>query len=66
MDVTQIIELARTHLDEAPMRLSAAVCLSDAEEFHKHGAFEHAKRRALRSLAYSIGISHPDYLEAAR
>jgi hypothetical protein len=47
------------------MESSARLCLADAIELYDAGDFEAAKRRALKSLAYSIGICHPDYRRAA-
>jgi len=64
-----VIELARKHLDagtEIQMRDSAELCLEDADNAEEEGDYKTAKRRALKSLAYSVGMSHPDYLLAAK
>lgn len=60
-----IVALARQHVEKAQMLCSAQLCLSDAEGFLARGDFDHAKVRAIKSLAYSVGISHPDYRAAA-
>jgi hypothetical protein len=43
---------------------SARLCVSDAQECYDKGDLEHAYRRALASMAHSVGIGHADYLEA--
>jgi hypothetical protein len=67
MNTDRIIRLARKHLGSGSgsMESSARLCLADAIELYDAGDFEAAKRRALKSLAYSIGICHPDYRRAA-
>tara|TARA_R110000868_G_C10600946_1_gene740499 strand:- start:84 stop:287 length:204 start_codon:yes stop_codon:yes gene_type:complete len=63
MTVHEIIILARKHVmqGEAPMQSSAELCLREAIELHEMGDLKTAKKRAIRSLAYSIGEYHPDY-----
>jgi hypothetical protein len=55
------IELARKHLGKGRMTCSARICLTDAEKLLAKGQAEAAARRATRSVAYSVGILHPDY-----
>jgi len=65
MHISEIIALAEKHVEKAQMLSSAKLCLSDAKELVGRGEVESAKVRALKSLAYSIGILHPDYRAAA-
>ncbi len=66
MNATDCIDLARKHLlaMKGGMILSAELCLSDAEAAHEAGEHEIAKARAVKSLAYSVGILHADYRRA--
>ena len=68
MTAHQTIILARKYvmLNIAPMQSSAALCLSDAVKLYDDGALDRAKDRAVKSLAYTVGISHPDYVRASR
>ena len=43
------------------MASSAKLCLLDAVALMGSYDYEGAKRRALKSLAYSVGIFHADY-----
>jgi hypothetical protein len=66
MNITQILAVARKHLGNgAAMESSARLCMADAIKAHDEGDFETAKRRAVKSLAYTVGIGHPDYQRAA-
>jgi hypothetical protein len=65
MQVSQVLILARKHLGGGTMESSARLCLSDAVALADDGKLEDAKVRALKSLAYSVGIIHPDYTKAA-
>jgi len=40
---------------------SATLALSDAETLHAAGDYRAAANRAMKSLAYSVGVFHPDY-----
>jgi hypothetical protein len=60
----QIIALAKEHAHKANMRGSAELCISDAEECLVRDLPEYAIHRAVRSLAYSVGIASPLYKEA--
>lgn len=58
------IALADRYAAQAPMRSSAELCLSDARGLLARGHETLAHVRAMRSLAYSIGVFHPDYVAA--
>lgn len=66
LTLDQIICLARKHVtdDDIAMRSSAVLCLSDAvlERCYEH--YPEARRRAVKSLAYSVGMFHEDYKAA--
>lgn len=64
MNLTSIIILARKHLG-GEMESSARLCLTDALRLYETGKHVDAKARALKSLAYSVGILHADYRRAA-
>jgi len=65
MNVYHTITLARKHVGNgAAMESSARFCLSDAITALDAGAFDNAKERAIKSLAYSVGIYHADYKRA--
>lgn len=65
MNTDKVIILARKHLG-GTMESSARLCLSDAIELVNAGDLAGAKVRALKSLAYSVGILHADYIKAAK
>lgn len=65
MVVSNVIRLARKNLG-GTMESSARACLADAINLHDAGALDAAKARALKSLAYSVGMFHPDYKKAAK
>jgi hypothetical protein len=65
MEYTQIIITARKHLDNgAVMASSARFCFADAMKCEDEGNLESAKMWAIKSLAYSVGVLHPDYQAA--
>lgn len=64
MNTHTVIALARQHLG-GEMATSARLCLADAIRLNDDGDLDGAKARALKSLAYSVGISHRDYRRAA-
>lgn len=64
MNTNDVIALARKNLG-GEMQSSAKLCLSDAEELQRRGDDDAAKTRAIKSLAYSVGIFHPDYAAAS-
>lgn len=63
MNAAEIIELAQNHVGQ---NASAAICLSDAMKCLEKGEEEYAKKRAIRSLEYSVGIFHSDYVKASQ
>lgn len=66
MNSQQVIELARKHADNGSAQASSAkLCLQDAESLQGQGKCVEARNRAVKSLAYSVGVFHPDY-KAAR
>lgn len=67
MTADKIMALARKHLGAVGgMESSARVCLSDANHLFDRGLLDYAKKRALESLKYSIGILHQDYIKATK
>lgn len=64
MSVSQVIVLARKHVRTGPMQSSAELCLTDAIRLYENGKLPEARKRALKSLAYSVGILHTDYQRA--
>jgi hypothetical protein len=65
MKTTEIISLADWHLDQA-MYSAAKFCLAEAERFSRQKKEAFARKYALLSLAYSVGLSHPDYILASK
>jgi len=58
--VEEVIQLARSYADDDNARL----CVRDAEiviHWPNEHAREYARDRALKSLAYSVGVFHPVY-----
>jgi hypothetical protein len=67
MNTNDAIILARKHVSNgAAMESSARLCLTDAIELQAEGKLDDAKARALKSLAYSVGVFHADYKRAAK
>jgi hypothetical protein len=67
METSQVIGLAQKHVrNGALMQSSAQLCLDDAVLLRNNGHLEDAKRRALKSLAYSVGVFHEDYGRASK
>lgn len=64
LEVTEIVELAAEHVLEGRMASSASLCLDDAIANLTRGNVEGARKRAIDSLRYSVGICHPDYARA--
>lgn len=62
MKTEKIIILARKHLNNDSSRLA----LKDAVNLFDSGDLLNAKRRALKSLIYSIGAFHKDYKRASK
>lgn len=65
MNTNDAIILARKHVGNgAVMESSARLCLADAVRLQDEGKLDIAKERAVRSLAYSVGVFHNDYKRA--
>ena len=66
MTTDQTIALARKHASCSNSRfcLEDAIRMIDSENFTYPERQKYAKDWAIRSLAYSIGIFHPDYKKA--
>jgi hypothetical protein len=65
LNANTTIVLARKHIGEAEMGSSARLCLADAIRLFDEGDHEAAQARALRSLQFSVGMFHPDFIKAA-
>ena len=66
MNTDQVLILARKHLGNgAAMESSARLCLEDAVLHTAMGDLDSAKKRAIDSLRYSVGVFHKDYIKAA-
>lgn len=66
MNVQAVMILARNNLGNGGLlNTSARVCMADAVKLYDEGNYVDAKRRAIQSLAYSVGIAHPDYAKAS-
>lgn len=61
MTTVTVVALAEKHLGAGAMVSSARLCIDDARVLARRGDDIGATRRALRSLAYSVGILHADY-----
>lgn len=64
MNTELAIRLARKNLG-GTMESSARLCLADAIECVEKGQLDAAKKRALDSLRYSVGVFHADYRKAS-
>lgn len=65
MTTNEIITLALKHAGSGNMVDSAVLCLSDAIRLESIGMQIAATQRALKSLDYSIGVLHEDYIRAS-
>lgn len=65
MNSYDVIQLARKHAaNGSAMQSSAQLCLKDAEALQHKNQCASARNRAVKSLEYSVGIFHPDYIAA--
>ena len=66
MNTDEVIALARKNVGaNRANESSARLCLEDAVNLYNKADFEHAKKRAIDSLRYSVGIFHSDYKKAS-
>jgi hypothetical protein len=65
MNAQQIIDLAQANVEKASMKDSAQLCVNDARSCLARGLTDYAIGRAVKSLAYSLGVFSPVY-QAAR
>ena len=65
MNAAQVIQSARKNIG-GNMEFSARLCLEDAIRLYDAGDFDGAKRRAIKSLGYSVGILHPAHQAASK
>lgn len=62
--VSQALTLARKHLGKGNMESSARACMMDAVAQYDKGNYDAARMWAVKSIAYSVGVIHPDYKKA--
>lgn len=60
----EVIATAEKHSqnENIVMKSSALACLEDAKKAADRYMYATARNWAAKSLAYSVGISHPDYI----
>jgi hypothetical protein len=58
----EILEIAKSHIGKGYMVSSAQLCYDDAYALFMEQKYDQAKERALKSIAYSVGIFHEDYI----
>lgn len=62
MNLANLIALAARHMNnDMPMRSSAVACYNDAIITQSKGMEASARKWAIKSLQYSLGILHPTY-----
>lgn len=67
MNAALTLTLARKHVaDNAVNESSARLCLADAVALYDATQYGDAANRAVKSLAYSVGVFHIDYKRAAK
>ena len=64
MSANDVIRLAQKHIGKGQMVSSAQLCLDDAKNLLNKGDINFAIVRAIKSIAYSVGMSHIDYQKA--
>jgi hypothetical protein len=60
----EALRLAQTNEHRGSMASSARLCAKDAEALFNKGDFEHAYKRAVYSLKYSVGVFGEAYRKA--
>lgn len=63
MTIEEMILFAKSVSAGADMQHSCLFCISSSEEFLKNGETNLSKLWVLKSLKYSLGVSHPVYKE---
>lgn len=67
MSLDRILILVRSRLgDGTGSDASARVCLADAIACADRGLNADARTRALKALAYQVGVFHADYVRASK
>lgn len=66
MTLSEVLAAARAHHHLGDMRGSAALAFRHAECLAAAGYEGDARKRALKSLAYSVGVHSPIYQQAAQ
>jgi len=66
MTTEAMMELATLNAAKAEMASSAKLCIDRAEAMLANGNEDGCRRALVRSLAYSLGILHPQYQAAHR
>jgi hypothetical protein len=66
MTINNILNIARKHLGKGEMKSSARLCLAEAISLLDNGEYDLAKEWALKSIAYSVGMFHADYVRASK
>ncbi len=66
MKFQDMLVLAKKHAPcSGEWEINAEFCIENAMQCWRDGAFESAKTWALKSLKYSVGTMHTDYIAAA-
>jgi hypothetical protein len=65
MTTIEVIVIAANQAHRGEMASSAKLAAGDAVRLHTAGMFQAARDRALKSLAYSVGVFHLDYILVA-
>jgi hypothetical protein len=66
---TQALRLARKYVGSNPAsgyQESARICLADANELFDAYDYTYAYKAAVKSLAYSVGVFHPEYVKLTK
>jgi hypothetical protein len=60
------LRLAQLHEDEGMLHSSAKLCVKDATDLFNAGDWAFAREAAARSLSYSVGVFHADYVQVVQ
>lgn len=60
--LNEVLALAAKHIDQANNNANSSFCLNEAHIRIDNDRADLAARWAFRSLAYSVGINHEDYI----